>query len=80
MVAFVQLAIFGFVLDFVVYRQTSTVVYTPQVALSWVWYNRIVENMANKLLVLLGMLLLIKSDLLTFSCEAVSLNLPNWNE
>ena len=34
MVAFVQLAIFGFVLDFVVYRQTSTVVYTPQVALT----------------------------------------------
>ena len=77
MVAFVQLAIFGFVLDFVVYRQTSTVVYTPQVALSWVLCNRIVGNMANKLLVLLGMLLLIERDLFTFSCDAVSLNLPN---
>ena len=75
MAVFVQLAIFGFVFDFVVYWQTSTVVYTPQVALCWVWSDRPVKNMADELLVLLGMLLHIKMDLFTFSCKAVSFNL-----
>ena len=36
MAAFVQLAVFGVVLDLVVYRQTSTVVDTPQITLLWV--------------------------------------------
>ena len=36
MAAFVQLAVFDVVLDLVVYRQTSTVVDTPQIALLWV--------------------------------------------
>ena len=45
----VQLAVSGVVLFLVVKRQTSTVVYTPQVALNWVWSHRIVENMSNEL-------------------------------
>ena len=36
MAAFVQLAVYGVVLDFVVYRQASTVVDTPQKVLPWV--------------------------------------------
>ena len=36
MAAFVQLAVCGVVLDFVVYRLASTVVDTPQKALPWV--------------------------------------------
>ena len=56
MAAFVQLAVYGVVLDFVVYRQASTVVDTPQKALPWVWSHRIVEDMADKLLVVIGIL------------------------
>ena len=73
MAAFVQLTIFGFVLDFVVYRQTSTVVCTPQVALCWVWSNGVVKNMAYKLFVSIS--ILIKRDLLTFTSETVALDL-----
>ena len=56
MAAIVQLAVYGVVLDFVVYRQASTVVDTPQKALPWVWSHRIVEDMADKLLVMIGIL------------------------
>ena len=80
MAAFVQLAVFGVVLDLVVYRQTSTVVDTPQKALLWVWSDRTVEDMANKLFVMIGVLLLIKRDLFTFSSGAVALYLKSWNE
>ena len=80
MAAFVQLTIFGFVLDFVVYRQTSTVVCTPQVALSCVWSNGVVKNMAFKLFVSISILMHIKRDLLTFTCETVALDLQNWHE
>ena len=47
MAAFVQLAVFGVVLDFVIYRQTSTVVNTTQIALLWVSSDRLVEDMAD---------------------------------
>ena len=80
MAAFVQLAVFGVVLDLVVYRQTSTVIDTPQIALLWVWSHRIVEDMADKLFVMIGVLLLIKWDLFTFSSGAEALYLKSWNE
>ena len=80
MAAFVQLAVFDVVLDLVVYRQTSTVVDTPQIALLWVWSDRVVEDMADKLFVMIGVLLLIKRDLFTFSSGAVALYLKSWNE
>ena len=70
MAAFVQLAVFDVVLDLVVYRQTSTVVDTPQIALLWVWSDRVVGDMADKLFVMIGVLLLIKRDLFTFSSGA----------
>ena len=70
MAAFVQLAVFGVVLDFVVYRQTSTVVNTTQIALLWVSSDRLVEDMADKLFVMFGVLLLNERDLFTFSSEA----------
>ena len=68
MAAFVQLAVFGVVLDFVVYRQT--VVNTTQIALLWVSSDRLVEDMADKLFVMFGVLLLNERDLFTFSSEA----------
>ena len=80
MAAFVQLAVFGVVLDLVVYRQTSTVVDTPQKALLWVWSDRTVEDMANKLFIMFGVLLLIKRDLFTFSSGAEAFHLKSWNE
>ena len=80
MAAFVQLAVFDVVLDLVVYRQTSTVVDTPQIALLWVWSHRIVEDMADKLFVMIGVLLLIKRYLFAFSSGAVALYLKSWNE
>ena len=80
MAAFVQLAVFDVVLDLVVYRQTSTVADTPQIALLWVWSHRIVKDMADKLSVMIGVLLLIKRDLFTFSSRAVALSLKSWNE
>ena len=70
MAACVQLAVFGVVLDFVVYRQTSTVVNTKQIALLWVSSDRLVEDMADKLFVMFGVLLLNERDLFTFSSEA----------
>ena len=79
MAAFVQLAVFGVVLDLVVYRQTSTVVDTPQIALLWVWSDRVVEDMANKLFVTIGVMLLNKRDLFTFFSGTVALYLKNWN-
>ena len=66
MAAFVQLAVFGVVLDFVVYRQTSTVVNTKQIALLWVSSDRLVEDMADKLFVMFGVLLLNERDLSRF--------------
>ena len=80
MAAFVQLAVFDVVLDLVVYRQTSTVVDTPQIALLWVWSHRIVEDMADKLFVMIGVLLLIKRDLFTFSSGAEAFHLKSWNK
>ena len=80
MAAFVQLAVFDVVLDLVVYRQTSTVVDTPQIALLWVWSHRIVKDMADKLFVMIGVLLLIKRDLFTFSSGAEALYLKSWNK
>ena len=80
MAAFVQLAVFDVVLDLVVYRQTSTVVDTPQIALLWVWSHRIVKDMADKLFVMIGVLLLIKRDLFTFSSGVVALYLKSWNK
>ena len=79
MAAFVQLAVFDVVLDLVVYRQTSTVVDTPQIALLWVWSDRVVEDMANKLFVTIGVMLLNKRDLFTFFSGTVALYLKNWN-
>ena len=70
MAAFVQLAVFGVVLDFVVYRQTSTVVNTKQIALLRVSSDRLVEDMADKLFVMFGVMLLNERDLFTFSSEA----------
>ena len=70
MAAFAQLAVFGVVLDFVVYRQTSTVGNTTQTALLWVGSDRLVEDMAYKLFVMFGVLLLNERDLFTFSSEA----------
>ena len=66
MAACVQLAVFGVVLDFVVYRQTSTVVNTKQIALLWVSSDRLVEDMADKLFVMFGVLLLNERDLSRF--------------
>ena len=80
MAAFVQLAVFDVVLDLVVYRQTSTVVDTPQIALLWVWSDRTVEDMADKLFVMIGVLLLIKRDLFTFSSGAEAFYLKSWNK
>ena len=80
MAAFVQHAVFFVVLDLVVYRQTSTVIDTPQIALLWVWSHRIVEDMADKLFVMIGVLLLIKRDLFTFSSGAEALYLKSWNK
>ena len=80
MAAFVQLAVFNVVLDLIVYRQTSTVIDTPQIALLWVWSDRIVEDMVDKLLVMTGVSLLNERDLFTFSSKAVAPFLKNWNE
>ena len=80
MAAFVQHAVFFVVLDLVVYRQTLTVIDTPQIALLWVWSHRIVEDMADKLFVMIGVLLLTKWDLFTFSSGAEALYLKSWNE
>ena len=77
MAAFVQLAVFGVVLDFVVYRQTSTVVNTKQIALLWVSSDRLVEDMADKFFVMFGVLLLNERDLFTFSSEAESFYLKS---
>ena len=77
MAACVQLAVFGVVLDFVVYRQTSTVVNTKQIALLWVSSDRLVEDMADKLFVMFGVLLLNERDLFTFSSEAEPLHLKS---
>ena len=77
MAACVQLAVFGVVLDFVVYRQTSTVVNTTQIALLWVSSDRLVEDMADKLFVMFGVLLLNERDLFTFSSEAEPLHLKS---
>ena len=80
MAAFAQLAVFGVVLDFVVYRQTSTVGNTTQIALLWVGSDRLVEDMAYKLFVMFGVLLLNERDLFTFSSEAEPFQLKSWNE
>ena len=64
MAACVQLAVYGVVLDFVVYRQT--VVNTTQIALLWVSSDRLVEDMADKLFVMFGVLLLNERDLSRF--------------
>ena len=80
MATFVQLAVFGVVLALVVYRQTSTVVDTPQITLLWVWSDRVVEDMADKLFIMMGALSLIKRDLFTFSSGAVAPNLKSWQE
>ena len=80
MAAFVQLAVFGVVLDFVVYRQTSTVVNTTQIALLWVSSDRLVEDMADKLFVMFGVLLFNERDLFMFSSEAEAFHLKSWNE
>ena len=80
MAAFVQLAVFDVVLDLVVYRQTSTVVDTPQIALLWVWSDRTVEGMADKLFVMIGVLLLIERDLFAFSSGAEAFHLKSCNK
>ena len=77
MAAFAQLAVFGVVLDFVVYRQASTVGNTTQIALLWVGSDRLVEDMAYKLFVMFGVLLLNERDLFTFSSEAEPFHLKS---